>query len=624
MDRSVEKDPLFPHWIGAALVAALMVAYVAGYAWSAPNTDTADELVHAYTIRHGLSYPVEGPFLGGAIHLGPAWFYLIALPLWISSTWLAVALFIGTICAFKFALAYHCGRRLIDHDFGVLWAVAMFVPGWSTIEELVFLNPNAVAAATLLVLAICLRGISRPLRLSAFAALGMALALAIHVHPTSIPIFVLAAGVFWAHHQRGQRIIGALFAAGVGFILPFLPYIVNEILTGFPDWGSASGYVADQVSLANIVNTPSVLANYMIAGPATMAQYLMGWEPDSAMWLGVIFAAATVLCVAALRRPGRGRRTFLALVAALLLFGAWIACMRPTTPVQFVWVLNPVFGGLIAIGLWSLSRNRRLRPIVAAMVVASIAFNCLMIGAMARAVDEGEGHLPSLILDIKDRIPRTVYRDIWFPALGHGDLGRLLCSSVGPASLHGHLAQVFDRDLGLDTLFECGDRSRFVLVASNATTHYFAMTRPFWKALSWQPDCWIGSLGFAMDSRPLLDRKGIAVADGSTYLPRKAARHPAQTTVLAVTAPANAAVLVTNVLAGYEQLQILSAMADARERPPAAKNDLSFLYRPPERAGADVAWTFTILSTNPEAVDIVSVEGHSQAGREVPECIPAR
>src|ERR1700688_1185707 len=114
MDRSIEKDPLFPHWIGVALVAALMVAYVAGYAWSAPNTDTADELVHAYAIRHGLSYPVEGPLLGGAVHLGPAWFYLTALPLWISSTWLSAALFVGALCAFKFLLAYLCGRRLID------------------------------------------------------------------------------------------------------------------------------------------------------------------------------------------------------------------------------------------------------------------------------------------------------------------------------------------------------------------------------------------------------------------------------------------------------------------------------------------------------------------------------
>ncbi|TMG84437.1 MAG: hypothetical protein E6H78_09775, partial [Betaproteobacteria bacterium] len=56
------------------LVAFLMVAYAAGYAWSAPTTDTADELLRAYEIRHALAYPLEGPFLGGALHFGPMWF----------------------------------------------------------------------------------------------------------------------------------------------------------------------------------------------------------------------------------------------------------------------------------------------------------------------------------------------------------------------------------------------------------------------------------------------------------------------------------------------------------------------------------------------------------------------
>src|SRR5438309_9287 len=55
------------------LVALLMAAYAAGYAWSSPTTDTADELLKAYGIRHALAYPIEGPFLGGALHFGPLW-----------------------------------------------------------------------------------------------------------------------------------------------------------------------------------------------------------------------------------------------------------------------------------------------------------------------------------------------------------------------------------------------------------------------------------------------------------------------------------------------------------------------------------------------------------------------
>ncbi len=110
-----------------------MAAYAAGYAWSSPSTDTADELLKAYGIRHALAYPIEGPFLGGALHFGPLWFYLTALPLWISQSWLGVALFIGFVCSLKFPLSYLCGRKLIDADFGLLWAAAMFVPGWASL-----------------------------------------------------------------------------------------------------------------------------------------------------------------------------------------------------------------------------------------------------------------------------------------------------------------------------------------------------------------------------------------------------------------------------------------------------------------------------------------------------------
>src|SRR5215472_4434960 len=81
-------------YVAVATILALMAAYTLGYAWSTPSADTADELLRAYDIRHGIAFPFEGPFLGGALHLGPLWWYLTALPLFVSQSWIAVALFI--------------------------------------------------------------------------------------------------------------------------------------------------------------------------------------------------------------------------------------------------------------------------------------------------------------------------------------------------------------------------------------------------------------------------------------------------------------------------------------------------------------------------------------------------
>ena len=625
--RVAVPSTLFPASARLGLIAFLMAAYTAGYAWSAPTADTADELLRAYEIRHALAYPLEGPFLGGALHLGPLWFYLTALPLWISESWLAVALFIGFVCSLKFPLAYLCGRKLLDADFGLLWAVAMFVPGWTSLEQLVFLNPNAVAAATLAVLAIALRCLEERVEWPTFAALGLALAVALHVHPTSAPIFVLLVPVLRAHHRRGQALGVPLLALASGFFVPFLPYVVSEVRGGFADWTSASTYVSAQIVPANIVNVPRLVADYLLAGPAVIAEYLMHWSPGRARLLGAGVAIAAATSVAGFfDRLARPR--LLLFGAALLVFAAWVACARPTTPLQFTWILGPAFAGVTAVGLWSLGRVALLRPLAWAAVAGFIAVNVLAIRAMALEVHDGEGHLPSRIMDIKGRLPHTVFRDVWFAALDHGRLGQVLCDA-GNVSLHGHLAYIADKDLGLDTLFECGSRSRISLVGSDGPAHYLGMTRPFWRALGAAPECWVGSLGLTPRMTPLAKREPLALADGSTYMPRQLYRNAPATATLSVAAAGDAGVLVTNVLGGYEYFRIVSAEADGHAVVPLAENDLSALFASPSRRPDVVQWTFVVSTTNPQAIDIVSVDrAPASASREAasppPTGSPAR
>jgi hypothetical protein len=281
--------------------------------------------------------------------------------------------------------------------------------------------------------------------------------------------------------------------------------------------------------------------------------------------------------------------------------------MRPTTPLQFTWVLGPFVAGLVAIGLWSLGRVAALRPFVWGIVAASVVFNAFAIRAMALTVWDGEGHLPSLELDIKNTLPHTIFRDVWFPALSHGELGRLLCEA-GDVSLHGHLAYIADKDLGLDALFACNDRSRLSLVARDAPSHYFGMTRIFWRALGAAPECWVGSLGLTRRITPLLNRKPLPLADGSTYMPRQVARNPPDTIILSVTAPRRAGVMVTNVLDGYEYFQIVSADAAGQVVSPLAENDLSSLFAAPAGSPGVVQWTFAVMATNPQAIDVVSID----------------
>jgi hypothetical protein len=234
---------------------------------------------------------------------------------------------------------------------------------------------------------------------------------------------------------------------------------------------------------------------------------------------------------------------------------------------------------------------------------------------MAAAVLEGDGRLPSRVMDIKGRIPPTVFRDVWFPAYAHERLGRILCDA-GKVALHGHLAYVADKDLGLDALFVCNDRSRLSLAASAAPAHLFAMTRRFWNATGTEPECWVGSLGLTRRMTPLLPRESIAVADGSTYMPRKLNRDPLQGVALAFQASGSALVALTNVLGDYEPFRIVSAEANGQRVAPLAQNDFSALFAAPTDRGVAVSWTLSLMATNPQAIEAIAIEASGSQSRE--------
>src|SRR5262245_31056950 len=134
------------HWLA---IVAFMAVYVASAISGASGYDTARDLSYAYAISHLQAFPLHGPVLGGALHLGPLWFYLLALPMALTESWLAVALFVAFLCSLQFPLAYAAGRRLIDRRFGLFWCAMLTLPGWGTFEVIGFGHTNVVRVASL-------------------------------------------------------------------------------------------------------------------------------------------------------------------------------------------------------------------------------------------------------------------------------------------------------------------------------------------------------------------------------------------------------------------------------------------------------------------------------------------
>ena len=127
---------------------------------------------------------------------------------------------------------------------------------------------------------------------------------------------------------------------------------------------------------------------------------LLGWHEDRARWVGWIVAALVTLSLAAIFVGPLARKRLIQFLILLALTAAWIAIARPTTPVQFTWALAVPVGGLIALGLWALAQRFRFAaPLVVCLVASGFLFNAWVARGLASMVRDGEGRLPSLVLD---------------------------------------------------------------------------------------------------------------------------------------------------------------------------------------------------------------------------------
>ena len=427
------------------------------------------------------------------------------------------------------------------------------------------------------------------------------------MHPTAAPVALLAVPIFARYRRNGGSLALAAVVFASAFALLFVPYVVSQAMHGFPDLQSAAGYVEHQVVLGNGLNAPSILWNYVVAGPAVIAEYLVGWPRASAnaLGLGTALGYGAAIVLALIAGGPRARRLALGALAASVIFAAWAGILRPTTPFQFTWVLEPDFAALLALGLWSLWQRRTLRAPVALAVAAFVLADVATMRAIALQVRDGEGRLPSRIMDIKGGLAAAEYRDVWFPANAHASLGALLCHAPKPVNLHGHLGYVLDKDLGLDMLFACRSRDGISLAGSQGGSQFVGMTRPYWRALGAKPDCWIGSLGISLRAFVPAAQPAIPIASGATYLPRRPSGAAVRTLTYAFPAAPDSALLVTNVLGGYEYFRVVSAQLGDEAVRPVAANDLSALYAPPQAFGP--AWSLRVEASNPEGIDVVQI-----------------
>jgi hypothetical protein len=613
-------------WQHVAVLFVLTTIYAASYAFSLAIPDSTRDIYTAYRISVGQDFPLEGPVLGEAIHSGPAWFYMLAIPLVFHKSWLAVALFVGIVAGLKFVLAYVCGSRLVDRQFGLIWALALAMPGWPTIQQVAFTNVNVVETCVLATLYFAIRVWERATTAWVFA-LGLACGLAFHAHPTTAPVIPLSLGValLARPRHRGATVILVFFAA---CLAPFTPYVVSQVRSDFPDFRTGVAYVATSVDFRNVVNVAGIVRSVLFDGPLLIARDIIGIAPSLLPYaeagLMVFVVAALIAAVRSAHAAGSARMLWLT-VGTAAIFAVAIACLRAATPAYFVYALTPALAALVALGARALTRN----PLGAWMLYGSAAvvifLQALVVESIAVQTNQGVGTLPG-VGDLSAGLASEPSTNVWFPSLGHDDSGSVLCRSGDQVAIHGPMAFLVDVNVGVDTLIRCARVPDVQLsgMGDAGRMHWVGMPRIFWTKADLMPRCWIGSLGVATATSVIAPTANVARVSGKTFRPRPFLQAPSGERTVSFDTRGRQALVLTNVIHWYMPWQVLSVTVDGREIPPLVVTSVSRLYALAEAPGIELhRWEVRFAAPDTDKIDIVTVGPSARTVSNLPSCVDA-
>ena len=592
--------------------AVLGAAYVVPYLLSPLEGDLARDLHHGYRIATGQEWIAIGPQIAAGWHLGPVWYYLLALPMLALGSITAAVAWVGLLAALKFPLAYWLGRNAVDARFGLAWAAALALPGLSSLESIWVAHPSLVATASLAVLCALWQAMTRRSYPWLYAAcLGFGLAL--HAHPTTLPLAALLALAFVRlRPPRGGLWPGRLLLCAGLILLPFAPLLADAAaqardFAGFlHDVGTASVQWRERDVIAVATNLFWHVPNLVVSTYAGDAGAILAvWKA----FLAALHAAVLLGLGIALWRPALGLRRHAAGGLAYALFsGLVVIAARAETRFYMLYALLPTIAFLQAVGLTACARSgwRGLRPLAGVLLAATIVAFAAVAGARVGEAAQGYVRLPALFGEQMDlRSPRRsgLAQLDSMPLWQLDAIGRALCAA-GSVRAYGDLAVIVDSQFNVPARLHCGERSRVTLGG---------LPGPGETALFLLPAAGLGSdratqrygalrLG-AVESIPYPGR-GIPLASGDDY-PARPRCATSSVHGIDFSARPDRTVVIATSLPGHCPIRVRRLTVGGRELTP-SRHSLSYFARAPQ-PGAGSDWHLEIETGDVGAVQVFTL-----------------
>jgi len=177
---------------------------------------------------------------------------------------------------------------------------------------------------------------------------GFCFSLALHAHPTALP-FILLLPLAWKSLTQRWHWIGWLV---LGIAVPFLPYVVNQFVSGFPDLVALQRYHAVEFNPGGPMPMLKLLYSVIVTGPnlfyKTALPSYMASIAIAAHW--TLILTSLIFCLWRVRTTEVKLKRQLALAAAMvaivIVFGVLI---RARTPWHFAYAPSFTLAFLYAV-----------------------------------------------------------------------------------------------------------------------------------------------------------------------------------------------------------------------------------------------------------------------------------
>jgi len=541
---------LVPLLIGGAIAAS----YVAPYLLSPIEADLARDLYRGYRITAGQEWPASGPLVGDSWHLGPAWYYVLAAALLVFHSIAGAVASVGVLAALKFPLAWRLGCEWVDARFGFTWAIMLALPGIPAFESIWVAHPSLVAAASLAVVFALWRAVERRSYPWMFAAC-FGFGLALHAHPTTLPLGLLIALALPRIATRGAGQPWKILLCAALVLLPFAP-LLADVSTHARDFAAFARGITSALEAFRPGSAIPIAANIFWHVPNLVVDsYLGDVAAIGVVWRVFLATMHVVVLVGiglALARSDLDLRPLAAAALSYTLFSALVVVgVRNETRFYMVYALMPSIALAQAIGLTACTRSGwpGARVLVDVLLGATIVGFVAVAGA--RFVQAAEGHvrLPALFggqMDLRTG-PKVGFALLdSLPAWDLDALGRALCSA-GPVRAFGDLTIIVDSQFNVPARAHCGEKAQVVLgglPAPGERALYLLSAAALTDADSAQR---YGALRLGtVESIPYPGR-GVALASGDAY-PARPACAPASVHRIDFTARAEKRIVVATAL----------------------------------------------------------------------------